>query len=241
MDLRVAMHAESASRAAADWIGERVHRAVDSRGLCTLALSGGKTPRRMLRALAAKDLPWNVLHVFQVDERVAPPEDASRNFTHLNRLLLQQVGIPARQVHAMPVELPDLHRAARRYASELAATAGRPPILDIVHLGLGADGHTASLVPGDPVLKETVRDVAETKEYAGRQRLTLTFPCLARSRNRVWLVTGASKSVALAQWLQEDAFLPVSQLTEHGGGIFADRAAAAGLPDTGQQIATSDQ
>ena len=117
-----------------------------------MAVSGGRTPWEMLRALAGEEVPWKAVHVFQVDERVAPAGDPDRNLTHLRESLLEHAPLPAEQIHAMPVEEPDLEGAAARYAQTLRQIAGSPPVLDLAHLGLGPDGHTASLVPGDPVL-----------------------------------------------------------------------------------------
>ena len=144
----------------------------------------------MLRALAGEDVPWEQVHVVQVDERVAPAGDPDRNLTHLRESLLTRVPLRPEQIHAMPVEAPDLEAAAASYARTLQEIAGSPPVLDLVHLGLGPDGHTASLVPGDPVLDVTDADVALTGVYQGRRRMTLTYPMLNRSRRILWLVTG---------------------------------------------------
>src|SRR5262249_21938071 len=152
-------------------------------GRFTLAVSGGHTPWQMLRALAREEVPWDRLYLAQVDERVAPAGDPDRNLTHLRESLLSQVQMRPEQVCAMPVErsdLSDLAEAATSYANALRQIAGTPPVLDLVHLGLGPDGHTASLVPGDPVLDVADRDVALTGVYQGRRRMTLTYPVLDR-------------------------------------------------------------
>ena len=158
-----------------------------------MAVSGGHTPWQMLRALATKDVPWKDVHVVQVDERVAPAGDPDRNLTHLHESLLEHAPLRREQIHAMPVEAADLEAAAERYAKTLKEIAGSPPVLDLAHLGLGPDGHTASLVPGDPVLNVSDRDVALTGVYQGRRRMTLTYPILNRSRRILWLVTGNDK------------------------------------------------
>ena len=141
-----------------------------------MAVSGGHTPWAMLRALAGEDVPWESVHVVQVDERVAPAGHRDRNFTHVRESLLEHAPLSLRQIHAMPVESPDLEAAAQDYALTLREIAGSPPVLDLVHLGLGPDGHTASLVPGDPVVDINEADVAPTGVYQGRRRMTLTYP-----------------------------------------------------------------
>src|SRR5262249_36911006 len=159
-----------------------------------MAVSGGHTPWQMLRALANEAVPWESVHVVQVDERIAPAGDPDRNLTHLQESLLEHAPLPADQIYAMPVEGPDLESAARNYARTLQQIAGTPPVLDLAHLGLGPDGHTASLVPNDPVLNINNRDVALTGVYQNHRRMTLTYPMLNRSRQILWVVTGAGKA-----------------------------------------------
>lgn len=218
---------ESAAAAAAAAIAQRLADAVEARGACTLALSGGHTAERLLDALAAQPLPWHALTMFQVDERIAAPGDGNRNLTDLRARLLSQAPVGWSGLRAMPVER-DPRRAGIAYARELEAASGRPPVLDVVHLGLGADGHTASLVPGDPAL-DADSDVAVTGEYQGRRRWTLTFPCLARASWRVWLVTGTEKADVLARVMARDLRLPASRLADCPGDCFADADAATGL------------
>src|SRR5215468_631648 len=160
MRIEVLKDANAVAGKAAALIAAEARRTVAARGRFTMAVSGGHTPWVMLRALAGEEVPWASVHVFQVDERVAPEGHSDRNLTHLRASLLEHAPLPAGQIYAMPVEIPDLNTAAAKYASELERIAGTPPVLDLVHLGLGPDGHTASLVPGDPVLNVTDRDVA---------------------------------------------------------------------------------
>src|SRR5262249_18994987 len=130
-------------------------------------------------------------------------------------------------VDAMPVEEADLEAAAARYAEVLRGLAGAPPVLDLAHLGLGPDGHTASLVPGDPVLEVTVTDVAPTGVYQGRRRMTLTYPVLNRARRIVWLVTGPDKADMLARLSKGDDSIPAGRIHQDRAVVLADRDAAA--------------
>lgn len=203
--------------------------AVADRGRFVVAFSGGRTPWGMLRALADQDLSWDRVQLFQVDERVAPAGDPDRNMTHIREDLLSRVALRPEQVHPMAVEDPDLHAAAARYAQELRAAAGDPPLIDLVHLGLGPDGHTASLVPGDPVLEVTDRDVAVTRPYQGRRRLTLTFPALDRARRILWYVMGADRAHALARLRAADPAIPAGRVRQDCAVLLADAAAASGI------------
>ncbi|HEY2185377.1 MAG TPA: 6-phosphogluconolactonase, partial [Xanthobacteraceae bacterium] len=160
MNIKVYPDEDVVAGKAAAIIADAARAAVASRGRFIMAVSGGHTPWLMLRALAADELPWKQVHVFQVDERVAPAGDPARNFVHLRDSLLDHAPLPPDHVHAMPVEATELDRGAEQYALTLRDVAGSPPVLDLIHLGLGADGHTASLVPGDPVLDFTDADVA---------------------------------------------------------------------------------
>jgi 6-phosphogluconolactonase len=191
-----------------------------------MAVSGGRTPWVMLRALADEDVPWEAVHVVQVDERVAPAGDPERNLTHLRESFLGQTSLRPEQIHAMPVEAPDLEVAAARYARTLQQISGSPPVLDLVHLGLGPDGHTASLVPGDPVLHVNDVDVALSATYQGRRRMTLTYPILNRSRRVLWLVTGADKVEMVARLYAGDVSIPAGRVRSDRAFVLADRAAA---------------
>ncbi len=226
MRLEVLPDAPAAAARAAARIADAAREAIAARGRFVFAVSGGHTPWIMLRALAGEPLPWEKIHVFQVDERVAPDGDPDRNLTHLKQSLLSRAALPPGNVHAMPVEGPDLDAAARDYAGELERLAGSPPSLDLVHLGLGPDGHTASLVPGDPVLSVTDRDVALTASYMGRRRMTLTYPVLDRARRLLWLVTGAEKAPVLPRLLRRDPSIPAGRVRAADDLLIADRAAA---------------
>jgi 6-phosphogluconolactonase len=183
----------------------------------------------MLRALADEDVPWAGVHVVQVDERVAPAGHPDRNFTHLRESLLENAPLRPGQIHAMPVEESDLGAASADYAQTLQELAGKPAVLDLVHLGLGPDGHTASLVPGDPVLDVTDADVALTGVYQGRRRMTLTYPIINRARRILWLATGGEKAGPLVRLRAADPSIPAGRVRQDQALVLADRAAASGL------------
>lgn len=232
MQIEVLADAAAVAKRGAEVIAAAARDAVVANGRFVFAVSGGTTPWAMLRALAGEKVPWEQVHVVQVDERVAPPGDKDRNLTHLRDSLLARVpALRPEQVHAMPVEMPDLSTAALQYARTLQEIAGDPPVLDLVHLGLGPDGHTASLVPGDPVLNVNDVDVAPTGVYQNRRRLTLTYPCINRARRILWLVTGAEKAGPLARMLAGDATIPAGRVEQASAQVIADRA-AAGEPRT---------
>jgi 6-phosphogluconolactonase len=180
----------------------------------------------MLRALAGEDVPWNAVQIVQVDERVAPDGDPDRNLTHLRESLLEQAPIRPEQIHAMPVTASNLTAAAGDYAALLNELAGTPAVLDLVHLGLGPDGHTASLVPGDPVLDVTASDVGVTRPYQGRRRMTLTYPVIGRARKILWLVIGADKPKMLVRLRDRDQTIPAGRIPQEHAVVFADGSAA---------------
>jgi 6-phosphogluconolactonase len=218
-----------AVQARAEFIASAARDAVAARGAFAFAVSGGRTPWQMLRALGTLDVPWARTHLFQVDERVAPHGDAERNLTHIAESLLSHVTLAPGHMHAMPVEALDLAAGAARYAQELETVTGTPPILDLVHLGLGPDGHTASLVPDDPVLNETAAAVALTAPYQGHPRMTLTLPVLDRARCILWVLTGPEKAAMLARLARGDRSIPAGRVNSERAVILADAAAAAGL------------
>jgi 6-phosphogluconolactonase len=204
---------------AAELVAAQVRSVVADRGRFTFAVSGGHTPWAMFGELTKEEMPWSAMQIFQVDERVAPDDDPDRNLTHLRGAL----GDVAAEVVAMPVNEADLDGAAESYARRL------PDTFDLVHLGLGPDGHTASLVPGDPVLSVADRLVAVTGAYQGHRRMTLTYPGLARANSIVWLVSGTDKRDALAKLLAGDLSIPASRVVAKRSTILADAAAAADL------------
>ncbi len=224
MEINIFLDAETVAREAAKVIAAEARSTVAARRKFVLAVSGGKTPWQMLRALAGESVPWTQVQVVQVDERIAPAGHADRNLTHL-RESLAHAPLRAEQIHAMPVEETNLEAAAN-YAKTLAQLAGAPPVLDLVHLGLGADGHTASLVPGDAAMDVTNRDVALTGIYQQRRRMTLTYPLINRARKILWVVTGAEKVEMLNRLLAGDVSIPAGRIVSANALVLADRAAA---------------
>jgi 6-phosphogluconolactonase len=228
METRVLSDSEAVAAEAARFIAAEARAVVASRGRFVMAVSGGRTPWQMLRALAGEDVPWTGVHVVQVDERIAPAGDPGRNLTHLRESLLTHAPLPPEQLYAMPVEEFDLDAAVRRYARTLERIAGTPPVLDLAHLGLGSDGHTAALFPGDPVLEIVDRDVALTAIHMRWRRMTLTCPMLDRSRRILWLVTGADKAAVLPRLRAADGSIPAGRVRQERALVLADRFAGAG-------------
>jgi 6-phosphogluconolactonase len=217
-ELEVLPDADAAAERFAALIALRARALVDATGKATFALSGGTGPWQAFRLLEDEDVPWASVEIFQVDERVAPMGDDDRNLTHIEQSLPAAAWA---QVHPMPVDSSDLETAAAQYAQLL------PEQIDVVHLGLGPDGHTASLIPGDGVLEVRDRDVALTStEYQGRRRMTLTYPMLDRSRELLWLVTGESKVEPLRLLLAGDPSIPAGRLRPQRSLIVADAAAS---------------
>ncbi len=223
--------ADAVARRAAEVIAEEAREAVRVRGRFVLATSGGSTPWLMLRYLADLDVPWDNVALFQVDERVAPDGDPDRNLTQLRHSFLDHLHQPLGSLHPMPVTLPDLHEAALHYSDTVFMMAGLPATFDLIHLGLGEDGHTASLVPGDPILDEDGADVGVSGAYAGRQRMTLTYPVLNRARRILWVVTGASKARMLDRLRGGDRSIPASRVNAQHALLLADRAASPHSPN----------
>ena len=214
-DLHVLPDGDALARRGARHVVARALAAVHEHGRFSFAVSGGKTPWAMFAELATSAMPWADTVIFQVDERAAPDGDPDRNLTHLEACL---DGVAAR-IEPMPVDEPDLDAAAARYAEIL------PERFDLVHLGLGPDGHTASLVPGDPVLDVNDRLVAVSTGYAGHRRMTLTYPALARADEILWLVTGADKREALAALLRGDRSIPAGRVEAARSIVMADDTA----------------
>jgi 6-phosphogluconolactonase len=224
IDLLILENADAVAARGADLAADWLRAAVAARGHATFAVSGGQTPWRMLALLAVARVPWDAVYLFQVDERVAPAGHPARNAMGIAAALAGPLAEYPERFCWMPVEDPDLDRGARAYAAMLAALAGEPPELDFVHLGLGADGHCASIFPG-MALDETA-SVAMTEPRLGRRRMTLTMPALNRARRILWLITGRDKRPALAGLLRGDSSIVGSRVRTAGAVVLADREAA---------------
>ena len=214
--LEVLPDAEAVARRAADVVAAAAREAIATRGRFTFALSGGRSPGAMFRDLADEGTPWEQIGIWQVDERVAPGGDPDRNLTSLEPVIPSGADL-----RPMPVTEPDLEAAADRYAASL------PEAFDLVHLGMGDDGHTASLVPGDPVLEVTDRDVAVTGEYRGLRRMTVTYPVLDRAARALWLITGSDKGPMVPRLLAGDRSIPAGRVATPEQLVVVDAAAAA--------------
>lgn len=229
MKLEILPTPEDVARRAAALIAEEARAAARERGRFVVALSGGATPRRMFSYLASEEVPWALVEIFQVDERIVGASDPARNLGPLRAALLEGAASAAGRIHAMPVEEANAPgaaaAAAARYAATLREVAGAPPVLDLVHLGLGADGHTASLVPGDPALEVRDADVTMTAPYAGHRRMTLTLPVFERARRILWVVAGADKRDILVRLLAGDRSIPAGRVPTEHARLIADSAA----------------
>ncbi len=237
MHLIVENTSDAVAQRAADWLAAAIADDVAERGRAVIALSGGRTPWQAFALLAQRQLPWGSVHLAQVDERVVPFADDRRNARLMREIFVDRGLVRPSQFHMMPVEDPDIDGAALRYSDELAAHCGGRLWFDMVQLGLGTDGHTASLVPHDRVLREREANVAVTDEYFGTRRMTLTYPAVNRARRILWLVTGAEKAPVLAALLarggttDEVAPMPALGVSRERATVIADRAATQDVPD----------
>jgi 6-phosphogluconolactonase len=231
--------ADAAARLVVEVAGEAWRRD----GRVTLALAGGSTPRGLYRRLAvepfAARMAWPDMHVFWTDERHVAPDHQASNFRMADEALLRHVPVPADHVHRIPAEDPDADRAARAYDAQLRLTFGLPPggfaSFDLMLLGMGADGHTASIFPGSPAVHERERQVvAPFVETQHAYRITITPPVIANARTAIVLVSGAGKATALRDAIEastDPGRIPIHCLRESHGRVvwLVDRAAASAL------------
>ena len=230
MNVEILVDGEALAQRAVDHLVRAAAQAIDERGQFVWAVSGGSTPRRMLQLLSERrDLDWSRTHLFQVDERVAPDGDPDRNATMLDTELLTGVftahNAPA-GIWLMPVTADDLSVAASEYQERMDEVTGSPVVFDLVQLGMGSDGHSASLIPGDPILAVDDRDVAMSEEYQGRIRMSFTWPVLDRAKELLWVIGGESKQRAVQQFLNNDPSIPATLPTQARATVLLDQAAA---------------
>ncbi len=230
MKIQIEADADALAREAAAWIGQQARSAIAERSMFSLALSGGRGPHGLFEALAREKIDWQRVHLFQVDERAAPLESPERNFRAIVALLVERVAIPCEQLYPMPVAGADLEAGAADYAATLERALGPGLVLDLVHLGLGEDGHTASLLPGDSA-PESGAPVIVSMEYQGFRRLSLNYQVLSGARRRCWYVTGAAKSEVLVRAVDGDPGIPAGRIEREDSWFFVDRAAGALLEE----------
>lgn len=241
-EIRVFADAQALSAAAAQRIVELAHAAIQARGAFHLALSGGSTPRLLYARLAspsvAPRIDWNKVHIYFGDERSVPPDHPDSNYRMAREAMLESLPIPPTQIHRLPGESADLERAAQGYAAllerQLPLLEGMPAF-DLILLGMGDDGHTASLFPGTTALAQQRRWVVPVfVDKLGTWRLTFTYPLINNAANVLLLVAGASKAPRLREILAAPAAAaayPVQGVRPRGRlEWYLDQAAAADLP-----------
>jgi 6-phosphogluconolactonase len=220
--------ADQVAAGAAAYLENEIREALHHQKSYSLAISGGRTPWEMLKILSKADLPWQRVNIFQVDERVAPDGHADRNLTQLFQAIAGTPMVMQLRIFPMPVLAEDLEEGCREYTQVLdEVTEGKS--LDLIHLGLGIDGHTASLVPGDGVLEIQDRLVACTQNtYQGRIRMTLTYPLLNGAKQILWIVTGSEKQEMVQRLLQQDPSIPAGSIRQENALLMVDQATMEG-------------
>lgn len=226
MEIKIFPTSEEVAQQAALLIADLIREKVAQKGFFTFAISGGRTPWEMIQALAQENLPWEKVYLFQVDERVAPDGNADRNLTQLFAVLQGTRLMTRLNIFPMPVTAAHFGQACEEYAEHLQQIT-RNGKLDLIHLGMGSDGHTASLIPGDSVCEVMDQDVAMTAApYQGRVRMTLTYPLINRAEKILWLLTGAEKAKMLQRLLVSDQDIPAGKIAQDQALVFADEAAS---------------
>jgi len=217
--------ADQVAEGAAAYIEQLIRETLVRKKSFSMAISGGRTPWEMLKILSKAPLPWTRVNLFQVDERVAPDGHADRNLTQLFQVIEGSPLVNRLRIFPMPVMVEDLDAASQDYAKLIhEITEGEG--LDLIHLGMGSDGHTASLVPGDGVLDLTDREVGCTEQlYQGRIRMTLTYPLLNSAKRILWIVTGAEKQEMVQRLLKQDPSIPAGAVNQANALLMADQAA----------------
>lgn len=229
MEIRTFQSSNKVAKEAAIYIADRIRKQLAVKDFFTMAISGGRTPWEMIKKLATEDLPWDRINLFQVDERVAPDGHPDRNLTQLFNSIQDTKLMTQINIFPMHVVAEDIQQACEEY-SETIQRVTKNGKFDLVHLGIGTDGHTASLIPGDGVLNVQDKDVAMTDHpYQGRQRMTLTYPIINRSEKILWVVTGEEKAEMLNKLLQQDPNIPAGKISQHRAILLTEECAAIAL------------
>lgn len=226
MEIRTFQSADEVAKEAAIYIADRIRENIAKKGFFTMAISGGRTPWAMIKALAQEDLPWEKVFLFQVDERIAPDAHPDRNLTQLFKAIEGSKLVLRLNIFPMRVNAEDLEEACEEYENHIKRMTGNGK-LDLVHLGIGTDGHTASLVPNDPVLEIKDQGVAVTNtEYQGRKRMTLTYPLINQAEKILWVITGAEKAEMLNRLLHLDPSIPAGKIDQQHAILLTEESAS---------------
>lgn len=226
MEIRTFQSADAVAKEAAIYIADRIRESITKKGFFTMALSGGRTPWEMIKELATEDLPWEKVYLFQVDERIAPDGHPDRNLTQLFNTIQGTKLMTRLNIFPMHVITENLDQACDEYANHIKriTESGR---LDLVHLGIGTDGHTASLIPGDAVLEENDKNVALTStSYQGRYRMTLTYPLINQAEKILWIITGEEKAEMLNRLLHQDPEIPAGKISQNHAIVLTEEVAS---------------
>lgn len=226
MEIRTFQSANEVAKEAAAYIADRIRENLTKKGFFTMAISGGRTPWEMIKELAQEDLPWEKVFLFQVDERIAPDGHQDRNLTQLFNTIQGTKMMTRLNIFPMQVIAEDLDHACQEYADHIKkiTESGK---LDLIHLGIGTDGHTASLIPGDDVLEVQDKNVALTSSpYQGRNRMTLTYPLINQAEKILWIITGEEKAEMLERLLQQDPKIPAGKISQSQAIILTEESAA---------------
>ncbi|MBT4890162.1 MAG: 6-phosphogluconolactonase [Rhodospirillales bacterium] len=223
MKIETCIDAQSVADKCANIIADHMMQAINQHAKFTIAFSGGSTPIPLFQRLSTLTLPWDKVHIFQVDERVAPDGDENRNYNNLKTHLLDHISIPPAQVYAMQVATLSSWKAAETYETLVRKHTGTPPCFDLIHLGLGEDGHTASLIPKDPVLKNSDSYVATSQVYNRYERLTFTYDTINATKCILWQVTGKKKAKMLKRLISGDTKIPAGRIVRDQAIIVTDQ------------------
>lgn len=224
MEIRTFQSADQVAKEAASYIADRIRENIARKGHFTFAISGGRTPWAMIKELAKEDLPWEKTFLFQVDERIAPDTHPDRNLTQLFKVIEGSKLVLRLNIFPMRVNAEDLSEACADYESHINRMTGNGK-LDLIHLGIGTDGHTASLVPDDPILEVMEKGVDITgNAYQGRLRMSLTYPLINQAEKILWVITGEEKAEMLNRLLHKDQSIPAGKIDQHHAIVLTEES-----------------